>query len=107
MLIVSGGTRRWSETSRTREEAEAAAIQSCPVWDLCIVVCEDLEFSEFPCVGSVLWRVRTLSFQSSHLCELCAVVCEDFEFSNSHVCGPCAVACADSEFSKFPCAWVL
>ena len=26
VLIVSGGTRRWSETSRTREEVEAAAM---------------------------------------------------------------------------------
>ena len=55
----------------------------------CALVCEDLEFSEFPCVGSVLWRVRTLSFQSSPRCGLCVVVCEDFEFL------------------KFTCMWAL
>ena len=42
-------------------------------------------------MGSVLWRVRTLSFQSSPRCGLCVVVCEDFEFLNFNVCGPCAV----------------
>ena len=31
-------------------------------------------------MGSVKWRVRTLSFQSSPRCGLCVVVCEDFEF---------------------------
>ena len=40
-------------------------------------------------MGSVLWRVRTLSFQSSPRCGLCVVVCEDFEFL------------------KFTCMWAL
>ena len=51
-----------------------------PVCRPCAVVCEDSESSKFPCaLGSVLWRVRTLSFQSSPRCGLCVVVCEDFE----------------------------
>ena len=71
------------------------------------------------CVGSMLWRVRTLSFQSSTVCGPCAVVCGDFEifhkvplrvgpvlwcvrtwsFHSSPVCMPCAVAREDLEFS--------
>ena len=41
------------------------------------------------CVDPVLWRVRTLSFQSSPVRGFCAVACEDFEFS------------------KFLCVWAL
>ena len=46
-------------------------------------------FEKNPCVGPVLWCVRTLSFQSSPSCGLHAVVCEDFEFL------------------KFTCMWAL
>ena len=72
------------------------------------------------CVGSMLWRVRTLSFQSSTVCGPCAVVCGDFEifhkvpmcvdpvllrvrtlsFQSFPVRGFCEVACKDFEFSK-------
>ena len=41
------------------------------------MVCEDSESSKFPCaLGSVLWPVRALSFQSFPRCELCVVMCE-------------------------------
>ena len=55
----------------------------------CVVVCGDFEIFQSSHVCSMLWFVRTLSFQSSP------------------VCGPCAVACVDSEFSQFFCAWAL
>ena len=87
---------------------------------LCCV--KTLSFKVPLCVGSILWRVRTLSFQSSPVCGPCAVVCGDFEifhkiplcvgpvlwcvrtwsFQSSPVCGLCAVACEDFEFLKFP-----
>ena len=38
-----------------------------------------LSFKAPTYVGSMLWRVRTLSFQSSSVCGPCAVVCGDFE----------------------------
>ena len=44
------------------------------------MVCEDFEFKISMCVDPMLWRVRTLRFQSSPVRELCAVACEDFSF---------------------------
>ena len=65
-----------------------------------------LSFKVLMYVGSTLWRVRTLSFQSSPVCGPCALVCEDFEIFHKALlcaCGPCTVVCEDLEFSEFPC----
>ena len=54
----------------------------CDVWRLWV-------FKVPLCVGSVLWGVRILSFQSSPFCGLCALARENFELS------------------KFPYVWAL
>ena len=66
--------------------------QSSPVCGLSDVVCEDFEFSEFPCVC---------------VCGLSTLRCEDFDFLSLHLCGLYTVACDDFEFSKSPCVWTL
>ena len=69
-------------------------------------------------VGSISWRVRTLSLQSSFVCGTCGVVCGNIEilhkvtlcvgpvvgcvrpwnFQSYPVCMPCAVAREDFKF---------
>ena len=61
-----------------REDFEFAKLPC--VWTMCCGVL-GLGFFRVPlCVCTVLWCVRTWSFQSSPVCMPCAVVREDFEF---------------------------
>ena len=69
----------------------------------------NLSFKVPMCVGSMLWRVRTLSLQRYPVCGPCAVVCGDFEiFKFPTVRGSCAVVSGEFvRFSKFPCVRAL